>query len=54
MYALLSRCVDQPRNIGWCGGNVGVDVLQIQDGGIAPVEGVGICAVKIVPIDGRW
>ena len=53
--ALLGWGVDQPLYIGWCGISSvggGVDGVGRQDGGVAPVEGVGISAGKILPIAG--
>ena len=57
MCAILSRGVDQPHNIGWCNSGSGVgrfNVVQRQDGGVAPSEAVGLHAGKIVLIDVRW
>ena len=52
---LLSHSVDQPHDIGWCGGSSGgdrVDGLGQQDGGVALLEGVGLSTGKTVSIDG--
>ena len=51
--SLLRRGIYQAYDIGCCGGIGGVggvDEVRHQDGGVTPVEGVGVCTGEIFPI----
>ena len=53
--SLLGCSIDQPCDIGWCGGSGGGRVYGVgrQDGGVAPTEDFGLKAGKIFLISSR-